>query len=231
MTSSPSTPVAPVRRSFASPHMVLTAVLLRLLIGTAVVAVAISRSGTHARSSTSAAAPGAATGLLPSGRQLTPQGAQVTLGNFPTGGAVTADGQFLWTVSAGFSSNDLRIVDTVHRRVCQTLSLPGASGGIALDSVHRLAYVSGLANPHPRWLRRLFIKDHVECERQPDTIGDKPGHIPLGDSGHACSAGEDRAGGSRLPHCLDGHGPPGQREQRRLEGVLRQMPGGARHLR
>ncbi|MFI5100366.1 MAG: bifunctional YncE family protein/alkaline phosphatase family protein, partial [Actinomycetes bacterium] len=56
---------------------------------------------------------------------------------------------FLWTVSAGFSSNDVRIVDTAKHRVCQTLDLPGASGGIALDSNHRLAYVSGLHNS--RW--------------------------------------------------------------------------------
>jgi DNA-binding beta-propeller fold protein YncE len=71
---------------------------------------------------------------------------QVALGNFPTGGAVTADGRFLWTVSAGFGSNLVRIVDTARRRVCQILNLPGASSGIALDSRHRLAYVSGLAN-------------------------------------------------------------------------------------
>ena len=38
----------------------------------------------------------------------------------------------------------VRIVDTARHRVCQTLPVPGASGGIALDSVHRLAYVSGL---------------------------------------------------------------------------------------
>ena len=34
------------------------------------------------------------------------------LGNFPTGGALTADGRFLWTVSAGLGANDVRIVDT-----------------------------------------------------------------------------------------------------------------------
>jgi YVTN family beta-propeller protein len=125
------------------------AVILLILIVIGAVAVAISRPGTTAGSPPPAAVPGAATGLLPSGRQLTPQGTQVTLGNLPTGGAVTADGKFLWTVSAGFSSNDVRIVDTAQHRVCQTLSLPGASGGIALDSVHRLAYISGLANS--RW--------------------------------------------------------------------------------
>ena len=68
----------------------------------------------------------------------------MTLGNLPTGGALTADGRFLWTVSAGVGNNDVRIVDTARHRVCQTLPVPGASGGIALDSVHRLAYVSGL---------------------------------------------------------------------------------------
>jgi hypothetical protein len=61
-------------------------------------------------------APDPATGFLLNGRQLTPQGTQVRLGNFPTGGAVTADGRFLWTVSAGFGGNDIRIVDTARRR-------------------------------------------------------------------------------------------------------------------
>ena len=69
----------------------------------------------------------------------------MTLGNLPTGGALTADGRFLWTVSAGIGNNDVRIVDTAQHRVCQILPVPGASGGIALDSVHRLAYVSGLS--------------------------------------------------------------------------------------
>lgn len=93
--------------------------------------------------------PSPATGLLPDGRRLTPSGAQVALGNYPTGGAVTADGRFLWTVSTGISSNDVRIVDTATRRVIQKIAVPGASGGVALDTGHRRAYVSGLANS--RW--------------------------------------------------------------------------------
>ncbi|MGZ4174046.1 MAG: bifunctional YncE family protein/alkaline phosphatase family protein, partial [Solirubrobacteraceae bacterium] len=75
---------------------------------------------------------------------MAPAGTRVTLGNLPTGAALTADGRFLWTVSAGIGNNDVRIVDMARHRVCQTLPVPGASGGIALDSVHRLAYVSGL---------------------------------------------------------------------------------------
>ena len=97
----------------------------------------------------STSTPNPATGLLVSGRQLTPYGAQVTLGNFPTGSALTADGRFLWTVSTGFA-NDIRIVDTATAKVCQTIELPGASGGIALDSAHHRAYVSGV--PMSRWL-------------------------------------------------------------------------------
>jgi DNA-binding beta-propeller fold protein YncE len=89
--------------------------------------------------------PDPATGFLLNGRQLTPQGAQVRLGNFPTGGAVTADGRFLWTVSAGQGANDIRVVDTVRGRVIQVIALPGASGGIALDSGHRRAYVSAVS--------------------------------------------------------------------------------------
>ena len=93
--------------------------------------------------------PGPATKVLPNGRRLTPRGELVSLGNFPTGAAATADGRYLWTVSAGFGDNDVRIVDTAAHKVCQTLVLPGASGGVALDSTHHLAYVSGI--PNSRW--------------------------------------------------------------------------------
>ena len=95
------------------------------------------------------AAPSPQSGLQPSGRLLTPAGEQVDLGPLPMGGAVTDDGRFLWTVSSGVATNDVRIVDLATREVCAILDLPGASGGIALDSERRLAYVSGL--PNARW--------------------------------------------------------------------------------
>lgn len=87
--------------------------------------------------------------LRPSGRQLTPAGDLVELGTLPMGGAITDDGRYLWTVSSGIPSNDVRIVDTTTHKVCQIINLPGASGGIALDSAHKRAYVSGLVNS--RW--------------------------------------------------------------------------------
>src|SRR5438132_2951371 len=83
------------------------------------------------------------THVLENGRKLLPPGKLLRLGNFPGGGAVTADGRFYWTVSAGYRQNDVRIVSLRKGRVIQTIKIPGASGGVALDSVHRLAYVSG----------------------------------------------------------------------------------------
>ncbi|MCW2992300.1 MAG: beta-propeller repeat protein [Solirubrobacterales bacterium] len=81
------------------------------------------------------------------GRILRPSAKLVQLGHFPTGGAVTADGRFYWTVSTGRALNDVRIVALGKKpKVLQTLPLPGASGGIALDSAHRTAYVSGVAD-------------------------------------------------------------------------------------
>jgi DNA-binding beta-propeller fold protein YncE len=80
------------------------------------------------------------------GRHLSPFGLLVGLGNFPTGGAATPDGRFYWTVSTGRGRNDIRIVDVAAGKVMQTLPIPGASGGIAMDPSAQLAYVSGVAD-------------------------------------------------------------------------------------
>ena len=89
---------------------------------------------------------GPALHITPNGRLLLTPGRVVTLGHFPTGGAVTADGRFYWTVSTGRARNDVRVVDVGMKRprVIQTLPLPGASGGIAIDGARGLVYVSGL---------------------------------------------------------------------------------------
>src|SRR3954470_15456403 len=93
-----------------------------------------------------AAAPppvGPDTGVTATLRQLRPYGTLVKLGNFPGGSAVTPDGRFYWTVSAGWSGNDVRIVCVRTRRVVQVVRLPGTSGGVAFDPRRRIAYVSG----------------------------------------------------------------------------------------
>src|SRR6478672_6033984 len=53
---------------------------------------------------------GPRTRIQPTGRQLNPVGELTKLGNFPTGGALTPDGRFLWTLSTGRGINDIRIV-------------------------------------------------------------------------------------------------------------------------
>jgi YVTN family beta-propeller protein len=82
----------------------------------------------------------------PNGRVLHPAGALTTVGNFPTGGALTPNGKYYWAVSTGRGLNDIRIVDVRTNRVVQVVPIPGASGGIAMDPSRPLVYVSGVAD-------------------------------------------------------------------------------------
>ena len=96
--------------------------------------------------------------IQPTGRKLDPVGKLTELGNFPTGGALTTDGRFLWTLSTGRGRNDIRIVRVAPRHgngnadvgdVVQTIQMPGLSGGIAMAPDGHTAYVSGVADsPH-----------------------------------------------------------------------------------
>ena len=106
--------------------------------------------------------------IQPSGRLLKPYGKLTGLGNLPAGGALTPDGRFLWTVSAGRGNNDIRIVKVAedgrckrggkgHRcrvkrarqvgRLVQTIPMPGANGGMAIAPDNKTAYVSGTKDP------------------------------------------------------------------------------------
>lgn len=107
--------------------------------------------------------------IQPSGRLLDPVGKLTTLGNLPAGGALTVDGRFAWTLSAGRGKNDIRIVRVLARRcpkghgerargcrkqarkavgrVVQKIPMPGLSGGIAMSPDGTTAYVSGVAAP------------------------------------------------------------------------------------
>src|SRR4051794_14167100 len=89
---------------------------------------------------------GPSLGIVNSGRHLHPYGAQTQVGSVPMGGALTPDGRFYWTVSAGAGVNDVQIVSVKTHKVVQVLPLPGASGGIAISPKGGLAYVSGLKN-------------------------------------------------------------------------------------
>jgi YVTN family beta-propeller protein len=94
---------------------------------------------------------GPTTRIQPTGRQLNPVGKLTRLGNFPTGGALTPDGRFLWTLSTGRGHNDIRIVRVRPDAtgggvgdVIQRIPMPGLSGGIAIAPDGQRAYVSGV---------------------------------------------------------------------------------------
>jgi DNA-binding beta-propeller fold protein YncE len=97
-------------------------------------------------------------------RHLRPYGQLVRVGNFPGGSALTPDGRFYWTVSAGYGPDGVRIVSTRSKRVIQTIRLPGASGGVAIDGRHHKAYVSGEPDPD--------IKEFQAPESTPGATGD-----------------------------------------------------------
>jgi DNA-binding beta-propeller fold protein YncE len=86
--------------------------------------------------------------IQPTGRKLNPVGKMTRLGNFPTGGALTVDGRYLWTLSTGRGRNDIRIVRVRPRggKVVQRIPMPGLSGGIAMSRDGRRGYVSGVAD-------------------------------------------------------------------------------------
>jgi DNA-binding beta-propeller fold protein YncE len=128
-----------IRRAIGAPRRTRAAVLAALALAAAGGGAALAASGDSGRI-------GPSLGILPSGRHLQPAGTLVPLGNFPTGGALTPDGRFYWTVSSGRGFNDLRIVSLAERKVIQTIPIPGASGGIAMDPRRPVAYVSGVAD-------------------------------------------------------------------------------------
>ena len=116
------------------------------LAGSTVIAIAAAVAGALAQSGGPPGSIGPALGIVNNGRHLQPFAQQmITLGNFPTGGALTPDGRFYWTVDTGRGANDVKIVSVASGRVTQTLTLPGASGGVAIDPSGALAYVSGVA--------------------------------------------------------------------------------------
>ena len=78
-----------------------------------------------------------------SGRKLLPLGRLTTVGNFPTGGRLTPDGRFYWSVSAGHGQNDVQIVDVATGAVIEVLPLPGSYGQMVFAPDGKTAYVSG----------------------------------------------------------------------------------------
>lgn len=120
--------------------VILLAALLAGLVGTA---------GALAAPGPGAVSP--AQYVTGNGRHLTPAGRMTTVGDFPTGGALTPDGRFYWVVDSGHGHNDVTIVNVATGMVAQVLPLPGTYVGVGFSPDGRSAYVSGepLGNSHP----------------------------------------------------------------------------------
>ncbi|HEV7502932.1 MAG TPA: hypothetical protein VGQ33_23095, partial [Vicinamibacteria bacterium] len=87
------------------------ALLLSLLAATAAAGFVLSQAA--------AENPGPTTRLQVNGRKLDPMGRLTALGNFPAGAALTTNGGFLWTLSAGRGANDIRIVQVAATLRCK----------------------------------------------------------------------------------------------------------------
>ena len=121
----------------------------RLVRGAALGVVLLGAAGIAWSATGSSNIVGPSTRIQPTGRQLDPVGQLTKLGNFSTGGALTPNGRFLWTLSTGRGINDIRIVKVKgdHAgKMVQKIRMPGLSGGIAISRDGRRAYVSGIAN-------------------------------------------------------------------------------------
>src|SRR4051812_2709021 len=106
----------------------------------AAAAAVVSLAGAAAADDT----PSPNTQLTPSGRQLDPAGRMTQVGSFPTGGALSPDGRFYWTVDAGRGATAVRVIDVQTGALEQSLPIPGGYVGIAFAPDGRRAYVSGV---------------------------------------------------------------------------------------
>ncbi len=86
---------------------------------------------------------GPSLGTTANGRSLHPVGRMTTVGNFPTGSALTPHGRYLWVADCGHGSNDVRVMSVATGAVVQILPLPGCYGAIAMSADGTRAYVGG----------------------------------------------------------------------------------------
>ncbi len=187
----------------------LLAVVTSLLILTLVAGcgdsgpAALGSSGSGGTTGTVPGIPGKCGGVIPVsaptlipniGRTVTPFGRMTTVGNMPTGGGLTPDGRFYWSLSSGDGRNDARIVDVASGAVLQILPLPGAYGEMAFSPDGSTAYVSGEPTS-PEWAPagptmadaggaiHVFAIDPVSglaTEKTPITLSDGATGFPTG---------------------------------------------------
>jgi YVTN family beta-propeller protein len=89
------------------------------------------------------------TGVTPHGWNMTPAGAQLSLGDFPMGGAVSPDHQYLVVSNDGQGTQSLQVVDIKAQKVVQNVPYTNGEGlylGVAFSPDGKKLYASAGGN-------------------------------------------------------------------------------------
>ncbi|WP_051317003.1 bifunctional YncE family protein/alkaline phosphatase family protein [Ectobacillus panaciterrae] len=89
------------------------------------------------------------TGVIPHGWTLTPSGKQVTLGDFPMGGALSPDHRYLIVSNDGQGEQSLQVVDVETQKVVQTIPYKSPESlylGLAFSPDGKTVYASAGGN-------------------------------------------------------------------------------------
>jgi YVTN family beta-propeller protein len=89
------------------------------------------------------------TGVAPNGWYLTPAGKQITLGDFPMGGAVSPDHRYLVVSNDGQGTQSLQVVDLKEQKVVQTVPYTSKEAlylGVAFSPDGKKLYASAGGN-------------------------------------------------------------------------------------
>ena len=181
-------------------HLVLPASCL-LLFGASLSAVAAMGSP--------AGRVGPTLSMTGNGRHLDPAGRLTTVGDFPSGSALSPDGRSLWAVDSGHGRDDVQVVDVASGRVRQVLPLPGAYGGITFSRDGRQAFVSGepKGSSHPTGRTKADAGDAVHVfsiDRTGHAVEAGPITLPATSGG---SAQQENANPAALAFTPPGPGP------------------------
>lgn len=123
----------------------------KTVITAAVAALMITTGSTYAAMNLNrSAGPGEKNmGYTPYNTALTPVGQQITLGNFPMGGALSPDGNYLIVSNDGQGTQSLQVVDTKKIKIVQTIEYKSPESlylGVAFSPDGKTLYASAGGN-------------------------------------------------------------------------------------
>lgn len=116
---------------------------------TALAAVILGSGSAYAAYNVTAGPQANGTGVTPHGWTLTPAGTQLSLGDFPMGGALSPDHHYLVVSNDGQGTQSLQVVDVQSKQVVQTIPYKNGEGlylGIAFSPDGKAVYASAGGN-------------------------------------------------------------------------------------